>query len=39
MKQLHIVHDISIRSGGLGLAALRFAQAVERDIVRGQPHR
>jgi glycosyltransferase involved in cell wall biosynthesis len=30
MKQLHIVHDISIRSGGLGLAALRFAQAVAK---------
>lgn len=30
MKQLHIVHDISIRSGGLGLAALRYAQAVAK---------
>lgn len=30
MKQLHIVHDISIRSGGLGLAALRYAQSVAR---------
>lgn len=30
MKQLHIVQDISIRSGGLGLAALRYAQAVAR---------
>lgn len=30
MKQLHIVHDISIRSGGLGLAALRYAQAVTK---------
>lgn len=30
MKQLHIVHDISIRSGGLGLAALGYAQAVAK---------
>jgi glycosyltransferase involved in cell wall biosynthesis len=30
MKQLHIVHDISVRSGGLGLAALRYAQAVAK---------
>ncbi|MFM2275742.1 MAG: hypothetical protein RL211_1614 [Pseudomonadota bacterium] len=30
MKQLHIVHDISVRSGGLGLAALRYAHAVAK---------
>lgn len=30
LKQLHVVHDISIRSGGLGLAALRYAQAVAK---------
>lgn len=27
-KQIHVVANISIRSGGLGLAALRYAQAV-----------
>ena len=30
MKQLHIVQDISVKSGGLGLAALRYAQALSR---------
>lgn len=30
MRQLHIVHDLSIRSGGLSLAALRYAQAVAK---------
>lgn len=34
MNQLHIVHDISIRSGGLGLAALRYAQAVAKGGAR-----
>lgn len=27
-RQLHVVHDISVRSGGLGLAALRYSQSV-----------
>lgn len=30
MKQLHIANDISVRSGGLGLAALRYAHAVAK---------
>ena len=30
LKQLHVVGDISIRSGGLGLAALRYAQSVAK---------
>ena len=30
MNQLHIACDISIRSGGLGLAALRYAQALSK---------
>jgi len=30
MNQLHIACDISIRSGGLGLAALRYAQAISK---------
>ena len=28
LRQLHVVRDISVRSGGLGLASLRYAQAV-----------
>ena len=33
MQQLHIVQDISVKSGGLGLAALRYAQALSRQGV------
>ena len=30
VKQLHIVHDISVRSGGLGLAAMRYAHSIAK---------